>query len=715
MATLQKIRDRGPLIAVVIGFALFAFIFTDMFSRGKSIFGSSPTDVAVIDGESVDIRDFQQRFAMHKEFIQFANQRTNLDQEQEKQIREEVWNIIVNEKLLIERLKDMGLWVSDRETADLILGGNRQIDPIMRQIAIFNDPQTRQFAPQAVRQFFNSYMNTSDDARNFGLYLEDIVRSNKAQSKYQTLIAKGMNISNPEARQLYKNRVHVVDFDYAYKAYKKIEDEEISVSDKELKAYYNAHKNDYKQEHTRDIAYLAFDIVPSAEDRQKDKETLAELKKEMQTIDIDDTDALISFTRANSDTRFTNKFYAEGEYPVPEVDSLLQNAQVGDIIGPFEEDGYFKIAAVANRAMVPDTVQASHILIAPDGQEIADMDEALKMIDSLETAYRKGDTFEALADEFSFDAQSALEGGDLGKFTEEEMIKNLSDSVFYANTGDLKKVKTQYGWHLVKVTYQSPKRMKVFPVIVSRDITPGKKTIDETYAKASGFASKATSLDAFDKEAQALNMTKRVATDLSPTTRTIAGLENADRLLSWAFKDDTEKANLSAILQNREQFIVAILTEIREKGIAPFEQVKDLITAEVIKDKKAEIFSKEFEEALASETNLQTLANKTNSDFNTAKNIAFSSSALPGIGAEPRVIGEAVSMETNEISKPIQGESGVFVVKVLSVTAKENIEDKEIQNDRLNAQRRLVFRASQQFMEALKDRAEITDNRHKFF
>jgi peptidyl-prolyl cis-trans isomerase D len=715
MATLQKIRDRGPLIAIVIGFALFAFIFTDMFSGGKSMFGSSETAVAVVDGESVDIRDFQQRFIMHKDFIQFANQRSNLDQEQEKQIREEVWNIIVNEKLLVDRLKEMGLWVSDREAADLILGGNRQRDPIMQQIAIFTDPQTRQFAPQAVRQFFNSYMSTSDEAKRFGLYLEDIVRSNKAQNKYQTLIAKGMNITNPEARQLYKNRVHVVDFDYAFKAYKTLEDEEISVSEDELKAYYDEHKNNYEQDHTRDIAYLAFNIEPSQKDREKDKESVAELKKEMQKIDIDDTDALISFARANSDTRFTNKFYAEGEYPVPEVDSLLHNAQVGDIIGPYEEDGFFKIAAVVNRAMVPDTVQASHILIAPDGQEIADMTEAREMIDSLETAYRNGDSFEDLADEFSFDAQSALEGGDLGKFTEERMIKNLSDSVFYANTGDIKKVKTQYGWHLVKVTYQSPKRMKVFPVIVSRDITPGKKTIDETYAKAAGFAAKATSIDAFDKEAQALNMTKRVATDLSPTTRTIAGLDNAERILSWAFKDDTEEGDLSAILQDKEQFIVAILTEIREEGIAPFEQVKEVVTAEVIKDKKAEIFSEEFDKALPSENNLQTLAEKTGSEFETAKNIAFSSSILPGIGAEPRVIGNAVSMKADEVSEPIKGESGVFVVKVLSVTAKENIEENEIQNDRLNAQRRLVFRASQQFMETLKDRAEITDNRHKFF
>lgn len=715
MATLQKIRDRGPLIAIVIGFALFAFIFTDLFSGGKSMFGDSKTAVAVIDGESVDIRDFQQRFNQHKAFIQFANQTSNLDQEQEKQIREEVWNMIVNEKLLVDRLKEMGLWVSDRETAELILGQGKQRDPIMQQIAVFTDPQTRQFAPQAVREFFNTYMNTSDEARNFGLYLEDIIKTNKAQSKYLTLITKGLNITRPEALQLYKDRVHVVDFNYLMKAYKSINDDEITVSEKDLKAYYDKNENNYKQEHTRDIAYLTFEINPSKEDRAKDKETVKELKKEMQNIDFDDTDALITFARANSDNRFNNKFYAPGEYPVPEIDSLMQQAEKGDIIGPFEHDGQFKIAAVAGKFMVPDTAQASHILIAPDGREIADMTEARKLIDSLETVIRNGGSFEALAEEFSFDTQSALEGGDLGKFTESEMIKSLSDSVFLGNTGELKKVETQYGLHLVKITYRSPEKQKVFPVIVGRDITPGKKTIDQAYAKAANFAAKATSIEAFDKEARALGITKRVATELSPSAQNIAGLENADRILSWAFNDKTKEGDVSEIIQNREQFIVAILSEIREKGIAPFEQVEDIIRREVIKNKKAEIISKELNEQSASETNLESLAGQTDAQFNTAKNIGFSSSAIPGLGAEPRVIGKAVSMKANEISEPIKGENGVFVVKVLSVTAKENIEPNETVNDQLDAQRRLVFRAQQQVIQALKKRADIKDNRHKFF
>lgn len=714
MATLQKIRDRGPLIAIVIGFALLAFILGDLLSGGQSMFRSSETALGSVNGDPIGVQEFQRRFNNHKTFIQNANGLQNLNQEQERQLRDETWSLMVNEMLLVNDLEDMGLWVSDREVSELILGNNRRRDPIMQQIAIFTDQQTRQFSPQAVRQFFNN-INSSDMAREFGLYLEDLIRVNKAQSKFQTLLTKGMHITKPEARQLYKERVHMVDFDFIFKSYQSIPDEEISVSDEELKSYYEAHKNEYEQNMSRDIAFVAFDILPTKEDREDTKETVMQLKKDMQDLDLSDTEAVTNFIGINSDERFINKYYAAGEFEVPEVDSMLFTAEKGDIIGPFEQNGYFKLAAVADRGMYPDTVQASHILIAPDGAQIGTMDEAKVLIDSLETVLKNGGDFAALADEYSLDTQSALKGGDLGKFTESEMVKPFSDACFSGNTGDLKKVETQFGWHLIKITYQSDKKEKIFPVILSKLITPGEKTLEDTYSKASVFATNVDSHESFEKEAQKLGLAPRIATDLTPNTRVIAGVENPDGIISWTFRDKTKKASVSEVFQSGEQFIVAIVTEVREEGIAPFEQVKDLIKPEVIKEKKAEILSKEIAEALKGNNDMQAVANTVNAQFSNQRNMAFSATLVSNIGAEPRVIGIVTSMPKDKVSEPIIGENGIFVVKVTSVTAKAEITDDDIKPDLINAERELVFSTSRRIFEALRERADLEDNRYKFF
>ncbi len=717
MATLQKIRDRGPLIAVVIGFALLAFIL-GMGSIGKSInnlFSSSSANaLGIVDGEEIGIKEFQERYNNHKAFIQNANGLNSLTPDQERQLREETWNMMLNEILLVNKLKDMGLWVSDLEVSELILGDDRQRDPIMRQIAIFADQETRQFSPQAVRQFFNN-INNNDVAREFGVYLEDLIRMNKAQTKFQTLITKGLHVSKAEAQQLYKERVETVDFNYAFKSYRTVKDETIKVSDEEVKNYYKKHKKDYDQEMSRDISYLAFDILPSEKDRNDVKATVNEFKKELKNIGAADEEGIINFVNINSDERFINKYYTKGGYKLPVIDSLIQEAAVGDIIGPFEQDGFYKLAFIEKKVNVPDTVQASHILIAPDGAKIANMQDAKALIDSLETAIKSGSDFAAVAKQYSMDTGSGKKGGDLGKFTESQMVKPFSDACFFGNVGDLKKVESRYGWHLIKITDQTKKKEKVFPIIFSRKILPGEETLKDNYNKAAAFASVVNSRESFEKEAQKLGLTPGIATDLNPNTRVIAGIENPESIISWTFRDKTNKNSVSEVFQNNNKFVVAIVTEVREKGIAPLEQVKDLIMPEVIKEKKAEMFTKEFTTAMQGNTDLKVVAEKASAQFSSQRNVAFSSSAIPGIGAEPKVIGTLLSLPKDKLSAPLKGENGVYVVQVTNKSPEAKVSEAEVEKDLLNTNRNMTFRVSRSLVQALKERSEIEDFRYKFF
>ncbi len=718
MATLQKIRDKGPLIAIVIGFALLAFILGDLVSNTRSLFGSSGTTLGEVNGEKIGIKEFQSSFNNYKAFIQTANgSGSNFTQEQEKQIRNATWDNLLKDKLLNEDLKDMGLWVSDLEVSELITGQNiNELSPIVKGLPIFMNPQTRQVSLDAIRNFFLN-AKTNDAYRDFSLYLEDLVRKNQASTKLLTLVSKGLNVSTFDAKQKSAERLNTIDFEYVYKNYNTIKDADIKVSESEIEDYYAEHKKDFEQEMSRGISYVSFNIRPSREDYAETKNDMLELKKELTDIDVANDEEIINFVNVNSDEPFFNKYYAKGEYKVPNIDSLLWNATAGDIVGPFEQGGAFKMAILMKAStLVPDTVEASHIIIAPNAEaNVSDMDRAEEIIDSLKVEIENGADFAELAKKHSLDSRSADKGGDLGEFTEAQMPKSISDVCFYGNVGDIKKVKTQYGWHLIKITKQSEKKEKIFPIILSRQVLAGEKTLDMTYNKASKFASEVNSLESFDKKAQAMKLTVGVAENITPDRSNVTGIQNSGNVVSWMFREKTKLHSISNVFQNNDKFVVAILTNVKEKGIAPLKQVSDEIKPLVIKEKKADMIKAEFETAIGDKKNLQQIATDTKANFGTEKGIAFSSSFIPKLGREGKVIGSLAGLKTDAVSKPIVGNNGVFIVKVTKVNTKSEIAATEVEKDKLNAQRTIAYKANQLLLEALKKQADIKDNRYKFF
>ncbi len=695
MATLQRIRNAGPVIVIVIGLALVAFLLGDV----NKLFSRSEQNVAEINGTSVSIQEYQLRYKNYEEGMKMITQKSSLDEQNQKYVKEQVWDKIVKNYALSSVYENLGLEVSDRELAKIVSGDNIQsgLDPLTRQI--FTDPNTRQFNSQAAVSFFSN-ANQSEEGLQVAKFLENEMRDNRKYTKYTALITKGINVTNFEAKQLYKERVEVTDFDYTTKKYNTISDSSISVTDNELQNYYDTHKNDFEQKASRDIAYVTINVIPSEEDVNAAKKDIEYYKTEFAEIPVDTSiNEIIDYVNANSEVPF-----ADAHLSLEELgDTALFYASSDTVFGPFEENGTFVLERVFDRVKVPDTVEARHILIQVDGQVIKDMARAHEIADSLKNLLKNGADFAQLAKDNSSDQGSAQKGGDLGKFTEGRMVRAFSDACFEGKTGDLAIVESQYGVHLIEITYQSkPKKEKVRVAKIINTIRPGNNTISKYFAQARDLSvNSENDINKFDALIEKEHLTKKIATEITPETGIIAGVENPDAVIRWVFKDETQKGSISEPFQDGNIFIVAAVTEVREDGTAPLEQVKNEVTVKVKKQKKGELLAKEMQ-------------NVTTFD-KTAKNISFSSSRLNDDGIEYAVIATATQLGKDEISKPIIGENGVYVLKVTSKTGVGEVEEKDVVNDKLNAERRLYFTLSRKIFDALKDAANVQDNRAKFF
>jgi len=231
MATLENIRKRGPLVAVVIGLALLAFILGDLFTKGSSMFGSSSMQIAEIWGESISVKEYQQRISSLEEIYKIQTQQSTLDERTMKGIRDQVWNQMVRDYVLKDEYKALGIGVDANELVEMVRGVNISADPMIRQI--FTDQKTNTFNSAQAVEFFKN-LDRDANTKAFGLYLESEMRSNRMYSKYTTLIAKGMNVTDLEARDAYKERMHMVDFNYVYKKFEGAIDTTAKITDQEI-------------------------------------------------------------------------------------------------------------------------------------------------------------------------------------------------------------------------------------------------------------------------------------------------------------------------------------------------------------------------------------------------------------------------------------------------------------------------------------------------
>ena len=704
MATLERIRNKaGLLVSIVIGAALFAFILGGFIT--KSMGGASgDNSIAEIYGESISYPEFQNKYNEMVENYKANNPRVIIDDKVTDELRQSTWDYIVTEVISSKEFEELGISVSSDELSDMIIGNN--VDQGIKQS--FTNEQG-QFDRAKVQEYMRKIRDDEveeADKIKWNSYKSQMT-NNKKFIKYFNLIGKSCYVTKLEAKQLALNNKQTVSFDFIYQNYTSIADEDIKLSEEDYKTYYEENKHLYKQEKSRSIEYVTFSVSPSKADVEKIEKEIHQLKTE--------------FAKAENSIEFVNlnsiEIYQAIDYKPtklePQIDTLMFAADSGFVYGPYVVGNKYKLAKLVDIKQKSDSVKARHILIQPTDENMT-REQFDALVDSVYNMVDNGGDFYVLAAQFSADKKSAMVGGDLGWFTEGTMMPPWSpvcdQFCFDGKTGDLGKVNSQFGVHIIKIEDQSEPTKRVNVAFVVKELTFSKYTQDSVYASVQKFVIENDTKEKFDNYFDDNTDVIKKLTDIKEGDKTIARFEDARELVRWAY--EVEEGAFSNVFTIGDNFVYAILTDVKEKGFEDMEDAKDKMEAFIIKEKKADRIKADINALNAK--SLKDVASKLNLNISTTSNISFSSFSFGGLGQEPDVIGVATNLKKGEISKPIAGRAGVYVVSITSVTEPQELAKEEASqaiNFKTSFQNQITYRV----FDAIKENADIKDYRAKFY
>ncbi len=661
MSVLETIRKRAKLLVIIIGASLVIFILEDALTSGRFFFGGGDNTVAVINGKKIDYTKFRVDAdnAVEKEKASMGVESLN-DSDQNVAVQKTLKNMVFK-MILGPEYQKLGINVSDSELTDLMLGSHPAPDvyrlfsdgkgKIMKQ---FQDPRTGGLNMGMVIRYVKQ-MNEQDQAR--WELLEDKIRNEDIEAKYFYLLINGLFIPDAIAKQDYQDRTKAYNITYVLKRYTDIPDNSVTVSEQDITDYYNKHVYAYyQQQESRKVDYVTFSVNPTDSDMANIKMDVDTMYSQFKRLKPSEDSAFIVATDAQM---FDYQYHKESELPAL-IDSVMTHSEVGTVYGPYKEDGKYKIAKLLDVADLADSVRYSQIFIpAPNG----DFDKIRPFVDSIKAAVTV-DNFADYAKANSKDPETTDKGGDVGWVNRGAGLPPaLERQMFFGKIGNIIELKLQQGFLIICVTDEGVKTKSYKVGIATKNIEPSTTTQQKVYAEVSEFEGKNHTSDAFEKAAAQMN--RRVIT-INENATTVAGLQSAKELVRWTY--DKKEGDISdAINTGENKYIVAHLMQVTKMGTMPLEQVKEEVKNKVIREKKAEKIITDMKSALSGGGALTLVAQKMASTPAIAEGLTFESPGIPSLGKEDAVIGTMSAMNTGTISQPIQGELGVYVIKIDSV------------------------------------------------
>ncbi|WP_394974803.1 peptidylprolyl isomerase [uncultured Croceitalea sp.] len=705
MAILGNIRKRTTVLILIIGLALFAFVISGIFTGSDSgaKIGSS---VAEINGEDLSIDEFRQK-------VEQASRRYGANFSS-TQLVNTVYDQEVRSTLLNQQFEDLGIDIESDQIVEFVkTSGYAQIPDFQDENGIFN------------AEIFKSAIADwkVNDPFRYDAWLQDeknIMQAAKEQM-YFNLIKAGAGATLNEGEFDYNLTNNKVDVQYVRIPYTSIADSTIEVSKKEIEAYINDHKADYKQDRARDIRFVFFEEKPSLEDENTVKDGLVALLEDTveynQSTDQNDTIAgfrnasdITAFLDRNSDTKYDTIFKAKKELPAVASDSILA-LQVGEIYGPYRDGDFFKMSKMMARK--PNgTVKASHILFTYEGATRANPEikrtkeeaeaEAKKI---LAEAKKEDAVFANLARDNS-DGPSAPRGGDLGYFQEGIMADEFNDFCFGNDVGEIGLVETEFGFHIIRV---DDKEDVVRVATLAREVESSEETVNTLFTEATKFEMASIDAEAneFSDIAKESEFTVRPVNKIKEMDENLPGLGSQRSVVQWAFNDDTKVGAIKRFdLTNG--YAVVQLTKRYKKGLMASEDASATVLPKIRKERKAAQII-----AANKGKSLEDLASANNVTVSTASALTMKSPTIPGAGREALVVGNAFTLEEGASSSLLKGETGVFMVKVTKKTPAAEIQNFTTYAKTLTTSN--ANRVNSAVYSALKEGADIEDKRATFY
>ncbi len=688
MVTLNTLRNKGGvLLAIVIGVALLAFVLGDMFTSGSTLMNSSKMNVGTIDGEKISMQEYGHAIDELTEVQRITTGREGSNEEQNEMIRVQAWDLMIRNKALKPALAEVGLTVSDEELVDLMSGANPS--PILVQM--FGDPQTGRFEPAMLRQLLaNVEQDPTGRLQIFWNYLQGEVADQSLIFKFKTLVDKAAYVTGFEAERMAALEGETYGVDYLVSRYESVPDSTVTVNDAALRKYYDTHRGMFRQQDSREIEYVTFEALPSQEDYAAAEKNVREMADGLRT-----TGNVRQFVSMNSHNPFDVRYYKAGEL-TGELGAFAFGAGADEVYGPVLSGDQWTMARVADVQTMPDSVRLSSIVIPAEPKAFAD---------SLLNALQRGADFAAAARAHSVEAQQVDGDGDLGMMDPQVLAPQFADVVKEMNVGDIRTVTTPEAICILKMTDRKGMARRVQLGVLNYNVEASEQTRNQVYGEANKFAT-AAAAGGFEKAVNDAALAKRVAT-ISSNDRTVGGIQQSRELARWAFNG--EQGELSDVKEFGNYFVVATITGVREKGIAPFEQVKEDLKTLVVREKKGEMLAAKMKgaasvAALASTLGVDTLHND---------DINFGGFMAPEVGFDPAFTGGVSGIgKTGVVSKPIVGRIGVYAAQITG-QRKAAPMDVAVEKARLAAEaQQSAFMAA---YEAFLDLCDIQDTRYRFY
>lgn len=699
---LQKIQNQTGCLFLIIGIAMLAFVLTDLFSSGTSLFSSTQNDVGSINGAPVSYEEFNNTFEEMKQQLRQNNPGIVIDESVAQQYRAEAWNSLIEAKAIEPQYAKLGLEVSAAELEDLTVGANPH--PQIQQS--FRDPQTNQFDQQRLIQFLKQDINENPEAKQSWNSFQEQFTAGLVAQKYQELVASSYYATDLEARTKGRDNGQTVNASVVSLPYSSITDSSLSVSNSEILTYARKHNNTYKQNASRDIEYIKLEVSPSSEDSTRMLEWATEIAEKFETTNNDS----LFVSSMGSETMFDPRYKSRGSFS-PQIENRIFDAENGKVVGPFQKDGVYSVFKVLDFGTDSlRSVKGSHILFNVAGTDTAQAEANAREV--LAKVKSGATTFAAEAATRNFDASRAT-GGDMGWLREGSGAypTKLVNRLMTSGENNYVIVRSRRGVHLAVAT-SAVSRKTVKVAIVDQQIFASTSTDGLYYAKAGEFLSKATGNQSFEELAENMGLTKRVASKITEENRSIPGISQADKIAKWLFENKTNEGTVSPILDVDGSYVVAKVTKIRKEGLPDADELRGEVELILKNKKKAAVLLPKINDALANSTTAEDLSKILNAVITPVPAASINTGSLPYIGQDYRVIGSILGTAVGTNSAAIEGNTGVAVVYVNNAN---EYQAEDIKSLKTQIQMESKQNATGGIRNALTEKANVIDQRYKFY
>jgi len=654
MAAIGSIRKHGTLLIIVIGVALLAFILGDL---SKSTRRTQEVNVGQVEGVDISNMDFNKQVEKNMIAAKQQQKKDHLTSDEIFRIKDETWRYMVRKVIMDKEYEALGLTVTKSELSDLIQGPNPH--PQIQQY--FSDPNTGKYDQRLIRQYLQNLDRLSPEAMQQWLQFEKFIKDDRLRQKYNGLISQGYYVPQALAKLNYEDDNTTARIAYVAARYQDVPDSTVTVTEDDYASYYEENKELFKEKATCDLSYVVFEVKPSMKDMQLAKNEMDAIYSEFKA-----TDNVARFVQLNSDNRYDSSWKTEGQLP-PQIDTSMFAAEIGYVSEPWLDNDEFHVARLVDIAYRPDSMKASHILIAYRGALRASpeitrsREEAKQLADSVLDLAKKAKDIDAFVSQFSDDPTAKQNNGVMGWFADGAMVWAFNEAVLNGKPGQITFAETPFGYHIIKVTGKKDDVKKVKVAMVDRKVIASNETYQQTFAQASKLASENKTEEEFNEAVSEGRMNKRSMPKIDKMSNYIAGLNNPRQIVRWAFKEETAVGDVSQVFDLEDMFVVAVITAKSKEGYPPLSEVKNRIKVLVTNDVKGRELAKRME---ASNHDLDKLAAEFKTSIVNVNSLTFNSRNLQGFGQENKVIGTVFALNTGDITKPIAGKGAVFVTKV---------------------------------------------------